>query len=69
MKGEKKKGGEVVLETGLSQEDELDCFGRKCLASDQCCRGSACVDVDGSKRASSRGLHLLRALCPRKSFA
>ncbi|XP_040359370.1 prohormone-3-like [Ixodes scapularis] len=47
--GEKKKGGEVVLETGLSQEDELDCFGRKCLASDQCCRGSACVDVDGSK--------------------
>lgn len=47
--GEKKKSGEVVQETGLSEEDELDCFGRKCLASDQCCKGSVCVDVDGSK--------------------
>ncbi|KAH9369100.1 hypothetical protein HPB48_016743 [Haemaphysalis longicornis] len=47
---DKKSGGEVLLDTGLSEEDELTCFGRKCLASDQCCRGSVCVDVDGSKR-------------------
>lgn len=46
---DKKSGGEVLLDTGLSEEDELTCFGRKCLASDQCCRGSVCVDVDGSK--------------------
>lgn len=45
----KKGGGEVLLDTGLSEEDELGCFGRKCVANDQCCRGSVCVDVDGSK--------------------
>ncbi|KAH7951668.1 hypothetical protein HPB52_011155 [Rhipicephalus sanguineus] len=46
---QKKGGGEVLLDTGLSEEDELGCFGRKCVANDQCCRGSVCVDVDGSK--------------------
>ncbi|XP_075750098.1 space blanket isoform X1 [Rhipicephalus microplus] len=48
-KQKKGGGGEVLLDTGFSEEDELACFGRKCVANDQCCRGSVCVDVDGSK--------------------
>ncbi|XP_064469531.1 prohormone-3-like isoform X2 [Ornithodoros turicata] len=43
-----KKSEEVLLD-GLLPEEEVDCFGKKCLSSDQCCRGSVCVDVDGSK--------------------
>lgn len=38
-----------MLDSGLVSEESIDCFGKKCIASDQCCRGSVCVDVDGTK--------------------
>ncbi|XP_076354740.1 ITG-like peptide isoform X1 [Tachypleus tridentatus] len=54
-KDEKKKSGEQILETLLSNDqaeaavkEQEQCFGKRCLHSEQCCPGSVCVDVDGA---------------------
>lgn len=47
MTNEKKKSAEDLLSNLL--DSEVDCFGKQCIHADQCCKGSVCVDVDGSK--------------------
>lgn len=56
LPGEKKKSGEEVLGSLLQSEEARlgdGCYGKTCVHSDQCCKGSVCVDMDSSKAVGS----------------
>ncbi|KFM61435.1 Prohormone-3, partial [Stegodyphus mimosarum] len=41
-----KKDGEML--EALMDREEDRCFGRKCEHSEECCKGAACVDIEGA---------------------
>ncbi|GFY36962.1 prohormone-3 [Trichonephila inaurata madagascariensis] len=40
-----KKGGEML--EALLDREENKCYGKKCSHSEECCKGAACVDIEG----------------------
>ncbi|GFT82779.1 prohormone-3 [Nephila pilipes] len=40
-----KRGGEML--EALLDREENKCYGKKCSHSEECCKGAACVDIEG----------------------
>ncbi|XP_042903132.1 prohormone-3 isoform X2 [Parasteatoda tepidariorum] len=46
MQTDKKGGESEMLEALLDREDDR-CYGKQCSHSEECCKGAACIDIEG----------------------
>ncbi|KAG8183586.1 hypothetical protein JTE90_025142 [Oedothorax gibbosus] len=44
----KRGGGAEGLEALLSRDEDYRCYGKTCQHSEECCRGTTCVDIEGA---------------------